>query len=141
MAAIQGYTHPAIDLAADAYTRFAPSRNPALVYVASLSAGSRRTMRTSLQTIVDIFLGHDPDAPEDNPNRMVTANGDLEPRVSWDAFPWHQLEYQHTAAVRAVIVSRYKKRTAVKMLSGLRRVLKECWRLGYIDVETYSARR
>ena len=114
-----------------------PSRNPALVYIASLSPGSRRTMRASLQTIVDIMFGHDPGKPEDNPNRSVDTDGAAQPIVPWDAFPWHQLEYQHTAAIRAVVAAHYKKRTAVKMLSAMRRVLKECWRLGYISVETY----
>jgi integrase len=114
-----------------------PSRNPALVYIASLAPGSRRTMRGSLQTIVDIIYGYDPGAPGDNPNRSVDADGNEYPITSWDAFPWHHLEYQHTAAVRAAITSRYKKRTAVKMISAMRRVLKECWRLGYISIETY----
>jgi site-specific recombinase XerD len=122
----------------EATSNIPPSRNPALVYIASLSSGSRRTMRTALQTIVDIMLGHDPNKPDQNPNRTIDPNGNSEALVTWDAFPWHQMEYQHTAAVRAVIASHYKKRTAVKMLSALRRVLKECWRLGYISVETYQ---
>ena len=118
-------------------TELPPSRNPALVYIASLSPGSRRTMRGSLQTIVDIIYGYDPAEPDDNPNRSVDADGNEYPITSWEDFPWHRLEYQHTAAVRAAITSRYKKRTAVKMLSAMRRVLKECWRLGYISIETY----
>ncbi len=115
-----------------------PSRNPALVYIASLSAGSRRTMRTSLQTIVDIIYGYDPNHSDENPNRSFDAEGNDDPIIAWHEFPWQELKYQHTAAIRAVVASHYKKRTAVKMLSAMRRVLKECWRLGYIDVETYQ---
>lgn len=136
--AVQNPIQTLPDLAIQPTSKLPPSRNPALVYIASLSVGSRRTMRASLQTIVDIMLGHDPGAPDENPNRIMNSDGNTEPIVTWDAFPWHQLEYQHTAAVRAAIVSRYKKRTAVKMLSAMRRVLKECWRLGYISVETYQ---
>jgi len=115
-----------------------PSRNPALVYIASLAAGSRRTMRDALQTIVDVLLGYDPGNTDANPNRAVNPDGESAPIVYWDAFPWHELDYQHTAAVRAALVSHYKKRTVVKMLSAMRRVLKECWRLGYITVEQYQ---
>ena len=138
MTAIQKFTQPLADFTVDTTRHLPPSRNPALVYIASLSSGSRRTMRAALQTIVDILLEHDLRDPDVNPNRTVDASGNSEPIVSWEVFPWHQLEYQHTAAVRAVIVSYYKKRTAVKMLSAMRRVLKECWRLGYISVETYQ---
>ncbi len=115
-----------------------PSRNPALVYIASLAAGSRRTMRDALQTIVDVLLGYDPGNADANPNRALTPDGESAPIVTWDAFPWHELDYQHTAAVRAALISHYKKRTVVKMLSAMRRVLKECWRLGYVSVEQYQ---
>lgn len=118
------------------------SRNPALVYIASLAPGSRRTMRDALQTIVDVLMGYDPAAAPKglppNPNRAIASSGESAPIVAWDTFPWHQLDYQHAAAVRAVLTAYYKKRTAVKMLSAMRRVIKECWRLGYITVEQYQ---
>ena len=84
-----------------------PSRNPAFVYIASLAAGSRRTMRDALQTIVDVLLGYAPGNADANPNRAVSPDGENAPIVSWDAFPWHELDYQHTAAVRAALVSHY----------------------------------
>ena len=133
-----GLIMPSSDFSLATSQAIPASRNPALVYIASLSAGSRRTMRVALQTIVDILLGFDPADSAMNPNRAVDPDGGSSPIVPWDAFPWHELDYQHTAAVRAVLVSHYKKRTSVKMLSAMRRVLKECWRLGYVTVEQYQ---
>ena len=113
-----------------------PSRNPAFVYIASLAAGSRRTMRDALQTIVDVLLGYAPGNADANPNRAVSPDGESAhcllgcvslARARLPAYSRH-----------AALVSHYKKRTVVKMLSAMRRVLKECWRLGYITVEQYQ---
>lgn len=38
---------------------------------------------------------------------------------------WSQLRYQHTAAVRSVLMEKYSPATANKMLCALRRTLKE----------------
>ncbi len=89
-------------------------QNPALVYLASLSAGSRRTMTQALDTLADLATGGAYDHV-----RM----------------PWHMLRYQHTQALRATLAERYNARTANKMLSALRRVLKEAWRLGLMTAE------
>src|SRR5216683_2252467 len=53
------------------------------------------------------------------------------------AIPWHLLRYQHTQAVRAVVAKRYAPATANRMLSALRGVLRESWRLGYLTAEDY----
>ena len=50
---------------------------------------------------------------------------------------WPALEYQHTTAIRSALVERYASTTATKMLAALRGVLKESWRLGLMDAETY----
>jgi site-specific recombinase XerD len=93
------------------------SDNPAVVYLESLSPGSYWAVRHSLETIAEILGGEDTDP--------------------W-TFPWQDLRYQHTARVRRDLVQRYAPATVNKMLSALRGTLKNAWRLGLMDAETYS---
>lgn len=93
-------------------------RHPAAVYLASLSPGSRRTMRGALDTIAQI----------------VTSN---EAATAVD-IPWHAMRYEHTAAVRSELASRYAHSTANKILSALRGVLRAAWRLGLMSAEEYQ---
>ena len=58
-------------------------------------------------------------------------------RCDAQTLPWHRLQYQHTAAIRAELAQRFAPTTANKMLSALRGVLKQAWRLAYTDAETY----
>jgi site-specific recombinase XerD len=51
-------------------------------------------------------------------------------------FAWHRWRYQQTAMVRAFLLGRYAPKTANRVLSAVRRVMKEAWRLGLIDYET-----
>ncbi|HEY9646972.1 MAG TPA: site-specific integrase [Chroococcidiopsis sp.] len=90
------------------------SQNPAVVYLARLSSKSRRTQQGSLDAIAEIFGGQ-----------------------SCLEFAWSALRYQHTAAMRSSLAERYAPATANRMLSALRGVLKEAWRLGLIDAEDY----
>ncbi len=91
--------------------------HPAQVYLASLGAGSRRTMREALNAIASMLTNGTCDA--------LTLD-------------WSQLRYQHTAAVRAVLMEKYSPATANKMLCALRRTLKEARRLGLMDAEDYD---
>lgn len=98
-------------------TTYAPDKNPALVYLAGLrSASSRRPQEQSLRAIVAIVA----------------------PGISFDAFPWHVLEYQHTHAISAQLAQKYSAATANRHLTALRGALKECWRLRYISAEEYQ---
>ncbi|MDF5729667.1 MAG: tyrosine-type recombinase/integrase [Rhizonema sp. PD38] len=83
--------------------------NPALIYLASLSVGSRRTMKQSLDAIA-----------------AVVSSGAIDDCV---VFPWWNLRYQHTTAIRSYLIPKHKPATSNKMLSALKAVLKECWRL------------
>jgi site-specific recombinase XerD len=94
-----------------------PDRHPAHVYIARLGSGSRRTMSEALNVIA----------------KLVSSG-----RADLETMPWPALRYQHTAAVRAVLMEKYKPSTANKMLAALRGVLKECWRLGYMTAEDYQ---
>jgi integrase len=89
---------------------------PALVYLARLAVGSRRTMSESL----DIVAG------------LLTTN-----RCNRDTIQWSALRYQHTAALRTLIAQLYAPATANKMLAALRGVLQEAWRLGQMTAEDY----
>ncbi|MEO8392856.1 MAG: site-specific integrase, partial [Chloroflexota bacterium] len=91
-------------------------QNPAAVYLARLTNDlSRRTMRDALDKIARI--GGHPDAL---------------------ALDWAQLRYSHAAAIRARLAATYAPATANKMLSALRGVLKEAWRLGQMSAEDYQ---
>jgi integrase len=100
-------------------------RNPAAVYLASLGEGSRRTMRTALNTIGQL-LGVD---------EMLDTDGR---DVRCLAVPWASLRYQHTAAIRAQLQDRYAPATANKLLAALRRVLREARRLGLMSADDYD---
>jgi hypothetical protein len=95
-------------------------QHPAVVYLAGLSEGSRRTMFQALQTIAAIL-----------------SDGQL------DVFSlnWGALRREHTAAVRARLVASYKPATVNRMLSALRRVLYHAWRLGQISDDDYQQAR
>lgn len=88
---------------------------PVDVYINRLSPGSRRTMLQALDTIA------------------ATIN----PSCDRDNLPWHWLRRRDTEALRQKLAARYSAATANKMLSALRGVLQECWRLGLMQAEDY----
>ncbi|KAB8318310.1 site-specific integrase [Tolypothrix campylonemoides VB511288] len=91
--------------------------HPAEVYLRSLGSGSRRTMREALNAIARLLTSDTCDA---------------------STLDWSLLRYQHTAAVRAVLMEKYSPAMANKMLCALRRTLKEAWRLGLMSTEEYG---
>lgn len=94
------------------------SVHPAYVLIARLvSEHSRRRVRSSLGMVA----------------RLLTEEQD-----DWASYPWHQLRYQHVIGLRSALLERYAPSTVDQMLSAVRQVLKECWRLGYIDADTYQ---
>lgn len=93
------------------------TEHPAAVYLATLSLGSRPTMRQALDAIASLLTNGECDA--------MTLN-------------WAVLRYKHTAALRAALMEKYAPATANKMLCALRRVLKEALRLELIDPVDYA---
>src|SRR5919199_1480059 len=93
------------------------TRHPAHVYLTSLGPGSRPTMRGSLNTIASMLTAGTCDA--------MTLD-------------WTKLRYQHTAAVRAVLMEKYSPATTNKMLTGLKRVLQEALKLELIQERDYK---
>jgi integrase/recombinase XerD len=97
--------------------RSKPEDNPARVYLASLAPGSYWAVRHSLETVASLLGGEGTDP--------------------W-SYPWWKVRYRDSAAVRAALTQRFAPSTVNRMLSALRCVLKNAWRLGLIDHETYS---
>lgn len=100
------------------------AQHPAAVYLASLtSERSRRVIAGDLRTIAALLLG-----VEKAKARTI------------DIFQldWAQVRYSHAAAVRSRLIDLYSPATANRILSALRGVLKEAWRLGYISAEEYA---
>src|SRR5438105_5277012 len=89
------------------------AQNPAAVYLAALAPSGRRTMAQALEVVVEVL-----------------GAGDVR------TFPWSSLRYEHAQAVPRVLIERYAPATANKVLSALRGVSREAWRLGLIDAET-----
>ncbi|MEW6498278.1 MAG: integrase, partial [Cyanobacteriota bacterium] len=71
--------------------------HPAAVYLRSLSAGSRPTIRQSLDAIAALLTNGECDA--------MTLN-------------WAALDYQHTAAVQAALLETHSPSTVKKMMSA-----------------------
>jgi len=94
------------------------TQHPAAVYLSQLATKSRRTMRQSLNVIASMLTNGTCDA--------MTLD-------------WSKLRYQHTAALRAVFRDKYAPATANRMLSALRRVLKEARRLKLMTAEDYDS--
>ena len=92
------------------------AQNPAAVYVAGLSPGSRRTMRGALDTVAELLSGGRCDAR---------------------SLDWSRLRFQHVAAVRSRLLSRYAASTVNKHLSAIRGTLKAAYRLGQITGDEY----
>ena len=95
--------------------RSASAPCPVALYLARLALRSQRTQGQALRVIVGLL--------ED------VAGGPL---------PWESVRYPHTQAVRSHLVARYRPATANRMLSALRGVLRESWRLGLLSAEDYG---
>ncbi len=90
-------------------------RNPAIVYLASLTAGEgRRSMASTLSQLAAMLGCRDA-----------------------ASCPWHELRHQHVAALRAVLAERYAPASANKALAAIRGVLRAAWRLELIPTESY----
>ena len=102
-----------------------PSRNPALVYLASVSEGSRRSLRKALETTA-----------------QIVSSGLLDAEV----FPWHRLTYADVVGLREALHRTISERTGKPLgaatinrtLVAVRGVLRAAWRLGLISHEAYQ---
>lgn len=95
--------------------KVARDRNPAVVYLARLAVGSRRSMKGALETIAT----------------MLSSSS------TWETLPWASLRYQHTQAVRAKLDERFAASTTNRHLAALRGVLREAWRLELVEGDAF----
>lgn len=110
----------------------APARNPFHVYLDNLkSEESKRTMRGCLNRIARLTAELD----DEQWNAMPTIE-----RENFGAtLGWDRLTYGHTVKIRTKLLEQGWSPSHVnKHLVALRRVLKEAWKLGLMDAETYQ---
>lgn len=107
---------PAAEMVHSGTVEIATTDNPYLGYLASLSRGSIATQRSSLGVMLREALGWD-GAPE--------------------AYPWHELRYLHTSALRTWLSERYAPTTATRVLCALRGVLRQAYRLELMTEREY----
>jgi len=100
-----------------------PQRDPAAVYLASLSEGSRRTMRGALNRVARL-LGRD---PVEVAGREVTCR----------FFRWSALRPRHVSWIRDELLTDYAPATVNKHLSAVRGTLKAAYGLHQISGEDY----
>ena len=94
-----------------------PESNPALVYLSSLAPRSRRVQASALSVVARLACG-----------KPVPPSG----------FPWARLRYQHVQALRTKLCDgHFAPATVNRTLAAVKGVLKECWRLGQLDAESY----
>ena len=96
--------------------KVAASQHPVAVYLAGLAEGPGRVAMRSTLKVVSAVLG----------------NGTLE------STPWHELRFQHVAALRSKLAESYAPASVNKALAAVRGVLKSCWRLGLMDTDSYT---
>ena len=81
-----------------------PSANPVSVVLASLGSGSRRAMTQALRVIAELLTGKEADPA---------------------SLPWWNIRYQHSQAIRSLLMERYSPASTNKMLAALRGVPRE----------------
>lgn len=100
----------------DPQSALSPDRNPGAVYLASLTETGRRGVVSRLRQVAGL-LGYD------DPSEV----------------PWHQLRYQHVAAIRSKLQERGEAPASVNLaLCALRRIAREAFNLGLLDSEEYT---
>jgi len=91
-------------------------QNAAAIYLTSLNSESgRRTMAQALNVCAGL----------------------LSDNASAASFAWHELRFQHVAAIRSRLTEVYKPATVNKILAALRGALKSAWQSGQMSAEDF----
>ena len=91
--------------------------HPAAVYLGGLKNNSYRTMKYCLDTIASILT-------DDHCDSLT--------------LDWSKLRYHHTAALRSALIAQFSPMTVNLMLSALRRVLLEAYKLDLMELPVYQ---
>lgn len=96
---------------------YPPSKNPVLVYLATLGSDhSRRTMKNGLRRLLRV------------------AGSPLEP----EAFTWHLVDYEHAVAFRAMLTRTHEAPSVNQSLAALKGVLKQAYLLRLVEGDTWT---
>lgn len=98
-----------------------PTRNPVEAYLARLGPSSQRTMRQSLAVLARVVWAD-------------TAKGLVPEQLAW----W-ELRAADAVEIRSRLAVGYASRSVNRMLSALRGVLEESWRMGLLEKEEYRS--
>ncbi|BBD62915.1 phage integrase (plasmid) [Nostoc sp. HK-01] len=93
------------------------TQHPAIIYLSTLSPGSKPTMKHSLNLIAQLVTDHQAD--------HLTLN-------------WSGLRYKHTLALRTALIQKYEPATVNRILCALRGVLKQALHSGLINPIDYA---
>lgn len=91
--------------------------NPGAIYLASIGETSRPTMYSGLRLVAHLFCGNEVDPM---------------------AFPWWNLRRPHLVALRSWLAENRKPATGNRILSAIRGVLRDCWRLELLPIDAYQ---
>ena len=89
--------------------------NPLAVYLASLRPAGRAALVRALRVVARLL------------------------KAEYETFPWHDLRYQHVAAIRELLQEQGWAPASVNLvLSALRGIARAAWNLGYLTAEEYA---
>jgi len=104
-------------------------QNPVAVFLARVAKGSRRSLLHGLCSGLAALTGQ---------AWLIDPKGDKAAKVqAVRGFEWHQLQYQHVAAIRAKLIEKYAAATCNRVMAAVRGTIRECWRLGLMSAEQY----
>ncbi len=113
-------------------TQTQADQNPARVYLVSLGKGSRATMFSALAISAAYISGSNPDELWSGLSR---AQRHAAQTALLDSIAWHKIRYEHVQALRSILSSQYKPRTANRMLTALRQVMIAAWHLNQMSTD------
>jgi hypothetical protein len=96
-------------------TEYPEGRHPVRSYLVGLGDDSERVTLAALDSAADNLSGG---------------------KVSALELAWHGLRHGHANPLRGRLQQLYAPATANRYLSAVKAVLRECWRLGWLDRET-----